>query len=124
MAKAKSVFVCQNCGAQRPRWEGRCTDCDAWNTFVEEVLDRETPTTTRQRGWSPAGTGAGVGKPGSAVLRLDENLKSVALDRVSTGYLEFDRVLGGGLVEGSFILLGGDPGIGKSTLLLQMAGGL
>lgn len=120
MAKAKSIFVCQNCGAQRPRWEGRCTDCDAWNSFVEEALTRETPTTTRQRGWSPAASN----EDQTSVVRLDENLESAAIERVSTGFREFDRVLGGGLVEGSFILLGGDPGIGKSTLLLQMAGGL
>lgn len=119
MAKVKSVHVCQNCGAQRPRWEGRCTDCGAWNTFVEEFLEKETPTTSRQRGWSPAGNEAS-----HAVVRLDEKLTSTAIDRVSTGLREFDRVLGGGLVEGSFVLLGGDPGIGKSTLLLQMAGGL
>jgi len=122
MAKAKSIFVCQNCGAQRPRWEGRCTDCGAWNSFVEEPLSKETPTTARQRGWSPAAHGD-VGDHAS-IVRLDENLQSVAFERVSTGFREFDRVLGGGLVEGSFILLGGDPGIGKSTLLLQMAGGL
>jgi DNA repair protein RadA/Sms len=122
MAKAKSIFVCQNCGAQRPRWEGRCTDCDAWNTYVEETIAKETPTTTRQRGWSPTAGGSAPGA--NSVVRLDQTLQSVALDRVSTGFNELDRVLGGGLVEGSFILLGGDPGIGKSTLLLQMAGGL
>ena len=129
MAKAKSIFVCQNCGAQRARWEGRCTDCGAWNSFVEEPLVKETKTTDRQRGWSTAGASPGMsaGVSGSAegrVIRLDESLKSVQMDRIFTGFHELDRVLGGGLVEGSFILLGGDPGIGKSTLLLQMAGGL
>lgn len=123
-SKSKSVFVCQNCGAQRPRWEGRCTDCGAWNSFVEEFLERETPVTARQRGWSPASSTAREDETQGQVIRLDENLKEVNIDRHSTGYREFDRVLGGGLVEGSFILLGGDPGIGKSTLLLQMAGGL
>lgn len=137
MAKAKSVFVCQNCGAQRARWEGRCTDCGAWNSFAEEMIAKETPTTSRQRGWSTApeaggassssGSSAGahssVGGDGR-VIRLDESLKSVNIGRTSTGFAELDRVLGGGIVEGSFILLGGDPGIGKSTLLLQMAGGI
>jgi DNA repair protein RadA/Sms len=126
MAKSKSVFVCQNCAAQRSRWEGRCTDCGAWNTYVEEVQEREIQTTARQRGWSPAANKTVVagGLSEGSVVRLDENLQNVSVERISTGFREFDRVLGGGLVEGSFILLGGDPGIGKSTLLLQMAGGL
>lgn len=123
MAKVKSIFVCQNCGSQRPRWEGRCTDCEAWNSLVEEFVSKETTTTSRQRGWSPA-AGAGEGSHSTQVIRLDEKVSNVSLDRISTHYRELDRVLGGGLVEGSFILLGGDPGIGKSTLLLQMAGGL
>lgn len=117
-SKTKSVFVCQNCGAQRPRWEGRCSDCGGWNTYVEEKFQAETPTTARQRGWSTAG-----GEQPS-VISLDQNIKALSIARNSTGYKEFDRVLGGGLVKGSFVLLGGDPGIGKSTLLLQMAGGL
>lgn len=135
MAKAKSVFVCQNCGAQRPRWEGRCGDCGAWNSFVEETIAKETPTTNRQRGWSTASSsspGSSSSTSGAAaahaadgrVIRLDESLKAVTTARTSTGFKELDRVLGGGVVDGSFILLGGDPGIGKSTLLLQMAGGL
>lgn len=119
-SKNKSVFVCQNCGAQRTRWEGRCTDCGSWNSFVEEFLEKETPTTSRQRGWNPGTAASEV----SQLIRLDQSVETVSLDRLSTGYGELDRVLGGGLVEGSFILLGGDPGIGKSTLLLQMAGGL
>lgn len=129
MAKAKSVFVCQNCGAQRARWEGRCGDCGAWNSFVEETIAKETPTTQRQRGWSPAASASAPGSPTSTssegrIIRLDESLSTVHTSRISTGFKELDRVLGGGVVEGSFILLGGDPGIGKSTLLLQMAGGL
>lgn len=118
--KAKSVYVCQNCGAQRSRWEGRCTDCDAWNSFVEETIAKETATTSRQRGWSPSASGATDTK----IISLDQNLEEVKIERASTDFLELDRVLGGGLIEGQFILLGGDPGVGKSTLLLQMAGGL
>jgi DNA repair protein RadA/Sms len=118
--KEKSVYVCQVCGAQRARWEGRCTDCDSWNSFVEEKFAKETVTTSRQRGWNPAASEAGT----TQVITLDQNLEAKSFDRHSTGFKELDRVLGGGLVEGSFILLGGDPGIGKSTLLLQMAGGL
>ena len=116
--KSRSVFVCQNCGAQRSRWEGRCTDCGAWNTFVEETVEKETVTTSRQRGWSPSAEGA------TQLLSLDQNIEALDIERVTTNYEELDRVLGGGLVEGQFVLLGGDPGIGKSTLLLQMAGGL
>lgn len=117
-SKTKSVFVCQNCGAQRARWEGRCIDCGAWNSFVEEFLEKATPTSERQRGWRPAGEEAGQ------IISLDQDLEKIEMGRHRTGYNELDRVLGGGLVDGSFILLGGDPGIGKSTLLLQMAGGL
>ena len=130
MAKSKapkSVFVCQNCGAQRTRWEGRCTDCDSWNTFVEETVQAApTPTTSRQRGWSTSGSGgsSGASTANTQIISLDQNVKEVSTARTSTGFKELNRVLGGGLVEGSFVLLGGDPGIGKSTLLLQMAGGL
>lgn len=119
-SKSRSVYVCQNCGAQRAKWEGRCTDCSAWNTLVEEVVEKETPTSARQRGWSPSGGSSAAAQ----VISLDQNLEKIEIDRFSTGYSELNRVLGGGLVQGSFILLGGDPGIGKSTLLLQMAGGL
>ena len=117
--KVKSVYVCQNCGAQRGRWEGRCSDCNQWNTFVEETITKETPSTARQKGWSPA-----VNQEASKIISLDQQLEAHDFERYSTGFNELNRVLGGGLVQGSFILLGGDPGIGKSTLLLQMAGGL
>jgi DNA repair protein RadA/Sms len=119
-SKSRSIYVCQNCGAQRSKWEGRCSDCGAWNSLVEETVAKETAVSTRQRGWSPTVSEAGA----TQVISLDQNLHEVSIARHSTGFREFDRVLGGGLVEGSFVLLGGDPGIGKSTLLLQMAGGL
>ncbi len=121
-SKTRSLFICQNCGAQRPKWEGRCSDCDAWNSLVEEVVVNEAPATARQRGWSPA-AGNGSGQV-SSLISLDQDLQTLNFARATTGFNEFDRVLGGGLVQGSFVLLGGDPGIGKSTLLLQMAGGL
>lgn len=117
-SKSKTLYVCQNCGAQRTRWEGKCTDCGAWNTFVEEIVAPEAKT----RGWS---VGAEDGKTLSAKpVSLDQRLEEMHLTRFDTGYGELNRVLGGGLAKGSFVLLGGSPGIGKSTLLLQMAGGL
>jgi DNA repair protein RadA/Sms len=116
MAKPKSVYVCQQCAAQRSRWEGRCSDCGAWNSFVEEK-----PITTSGRS-ARSWTVASHDTP--QTLALDETLSGTEPARSSTGILELDRVLGGGLVNGSFVLVGGDPGIGKSTLLLQMAAGL
>lgn len=117
-SKTKTIYTCQNCGAQRPRWEGKCTDCGAWNTFVEEMQMPEAKT----RGWSTGSSekGAQASKP----VTLDQSIEDIKLDRFDTGYEELNRVLGGGLARGSFVLLGGSPGIGKSTLLLQMAGGL
>jgi len=116
MKAAKPVFVCQECGAQSPKWMGRCADCGAWNSLVEERAVE-------------VGAGAGAaaaghryaqqGAAGSAKPYDDVELATAA--RISTGIDEFDRVLGGGIVPGSLILLGGEPGIGKSTLLLQAA---
>lgn len=117
-SKSKTIYVCQNCGAQRPKWEGRCSDCGAWNSLVEETFSAEPVT----RGWS-LGQKDAVGKVVKPIS-LDQSIEAIRLERKSTGFSELDRVLGGGLVQGSFILLGGAPGIGKSTLLMQMAGGL
>ncbi len=117
-SKTKTIYTCQNCGAQRPRWEGKCTDCGAWNSFVEELQMPEAKT----RGWSTSSPEKGT--QSSKPVSLDQSLEEVKLDRFNTGYEELNRVLGGGLARGSFVLLGGSPGIGKSTLLLQMAGGL
>ena len=107
MAKSKIQFVCQNCGSSSPKWAGQCGDCGAWNSFVE-IQASTKPTALK----GYAGT----------TLSQAQDLAEVALEespRILTGSEEFDRVLGGGLVLGSVILLGGDPGIGKSTLLLQ-----
>lgn len=128
-SKSKSVYVCQSCGAQRAKWEGRCGDCNAWNSLVEERAAPEAPA----RGLSsqPSERGWKTGSPlSSQATRLSDaaerrSQKPAAENtRATTGFSELDRVLGGGLVRGSFVLVGGDPGIGKSTLLLQMAGGL
>ncbi len=111
----KTVFVCQECGAQSPKWLGRCNDCGAWNTFVEERPLPEAASAASAAGHRYALTGA----TGSARLYADIAVEQHP--RLSTGIGEFDRVLGGGVVPGSLVLLGGEPGIGKSTLLLQAA---
>ncbi|MEB3197167.1 MAG: DNA repair protein RadA [Candidatus Sericytochromatia bacterium] len=110
MAKQKSKYVCQACGAEQARWFGKCPDCQAWNTLVEELV-------------TPVGTGR-AGTASGAVRVRAVPMAEVALaeeERFPTGLSELDRVLGGGVVPGSLVLLGGDPGIGKSTLLLQVA---
>lgn len=117
-SKIKTVFTCQTCGAQRPRWEGRCSDCGAWNSYIEENLER-TPAV------GSTGAGGWIRKESAGqVLNLGEEIQESRVARLTTGLQELDRVLGGGLVPGSFILLGGSPGVGKSTLLMQMAGNL
>lgn len=106
MAKSTSSFVCQSCGAIHPKWSGKCDDCDSWNSIVEETGIEATPK----------GLTAGKGKKIDLVT-MDGEIEDAA--RASSGIGELDRVLGGGLVKGSAVLIGGDPGIGKSTLLLQ-----
>lgn len=108
MAKAKTLYVCNECGAQSPQWAGQCMDCNAWNSFTETTA---ALAQSRSRGYA-GGTVA-------QVLSLS-TLSATEQPRVPTGMVELDRVLGGGLVPGSVILLGGDPGIGKSTILLQV----
>lgn len=108
MAKQKTKFCCQECGYDSPKWLGKCPGCQAWNTFVEEI---ETISKTQMTH--------------SSLLHTKEkavsiiNIKSGEEQRILTGNKELNRVLGGGLVPGSLLLVGGDPGIGKSTLLLQ-----
>ena len=117
MARATSLYVCQSCGAQSRQFFGRCSGCGSWNTLVEQSAP---PTDTRRR--RPVAAPAEAAMP--AVPRRSEPIAVVGdrpLQRLCSGYGELDRVLGGGLVPGSLVLLGGDPGIGKSTLLLQSA---
>jgi DNA repair protein RadA/Sms len=111
VAKAAARFVCQECGGVHPRWSGRCDACGAWNTIVEETVPDVAP-----KGVS--------GKGGKRVSFVDLEGESEQAPRRKTGIAELDRVLGGGLVKGSAVLVGGDPGIGKSTLLLQAAAAL
>ncbi|HGE6721449.1 TPA: DNA repair protein RadA, partial [Serratia marcescens] len=115
MAKAaKRAFVCNECGADYPRWQGQCSACHAWNTITEVRL-AASPAAARNDRLSGYAGDAGVSK----VQKLSE-ISLEALPRFTTGFLEFDRVLGGGVVPGSAILIGGNPGAGKSTLLLQV----
>ncbi|MFM9154892.1 MAG: ATPase domain-containing protein, partial [Polynucleobacter victoriensis] len=106
MAKIKSVYVCQACGGMSAKWQGQCPNCEAWNSMEETVEDK--PSTNRFQSLAKAAP-----KQRLAVIEAED------LPRISTGVDEFDRVLGGGLVTGGVALIGGDPGIGKSTLLLQ-----
>ena len=106
-ARVTTVFACQSCGAQSPKWLGRCPDCEQWNSYVEEVssaepLPAQTLVAPMAPGWTPVDGDA----------------------RLPTGLPGLDRVLGGGLVPGTLVLLGGEPGIGKSTLLLQVGRGV
>ena len=116
MAKksAKTIFSCQKCGYQAPKWMGRCPDCGGWDTFAEEVM-AEAPVPGSGR--RTRSSGRSVPVPIDSVAVDDEK-------RLETGIGEFDRVLGGGLVQGTLVLIGGDPGIGKSTLMLQALYGL
>ncbi|WP_421945363.1 DNA repair protein RadA [Pedobacter sp.] len=113
MAKSKTAYFCQSCGYESAKWMGKCPSCNQWNTFVEEIVEK-TPASVPT--WKNETTGRKVNKPS----KVDEIEQSVER-RISTNDKELDRVLGGGLVEGSLILIGGEPGIGKSTLMLQLA---
>jgi DNA repair protein RadA/Sms len=117
MARPASRFVCQSCGESFLRWEGQCRSCGGWNTLVETVV-REPTRAQRATSRGPAAGGAAATPSGLA------GIAEADLPRLSLGIDELDRVLGGGLVPGSLVLLGGEPGIGKSTLLLQAAAGL
>ncbi len=108
MAKSKTIFVCQSCGAQSPKWVGKCASCGTWNTYAEELQQPKV------RGGSLAPSAAHLPKPIHEWQATPES-------RISSGLQEFDRVLGGGFLAGSLVLLGGEPGIGKSTLSLQAA---
>ena len=114
--KQKTVFACQECGAQSPKWLGRCSDCGAWNSLVEERQLPQAPTAAAGAAGAARYSLASASGP-----QLYADIDTVVAERISTGVGEFDRVLGGGVVPGSLVLIGGEPGIGKSTLLLQAA---
>ena len=110
MTKTKSVYVCQNCGVESPKWIGKCPSCGEWNTFVEEIIHKESSSKVQIAGLEQIKQ-----KP---VLITD--IETTVEKRIHTGSDELNRVLGGGLVNGSLVLIGGEPGIGKSTLVLQV----
>ena len=112
MAKVKTSFFCQNCGTQFSKWQGQCTSCKEWNTIVEEVVQKAEKTTWK----AIEGTSKRAAKP----YKISE-IPAHSEVRMDTQNQELNRVLGGGLVPGSLTLLGGGPGIGKSTLMLQVA---
>ena len=110
MAKSKTVYVCQSCGHQTPKWMGKCPECDAWNTLIEEI---QSSSSHRANGKKKS--------KAKTVVPISQ-VEGLPNERITTGINEFDRTLGGGLVPGSLVLVGGDPGIGKSTLMLQSMG--
>ncbi len=109
MAKAKRMYGCTECGATAPKWAGQCAECGAWNTLVETLIEAHTAAPGGRAGWAGE----------QAVLKTLAEVSVEEVPRFSTSSTELDRVLGGGLVDGSVVLIGGDPGIGKSTILLQ-----
>lgn len=113
MAKTKTSFICQSCGYNSPKWLGKCPTCGEWNTFMEEII--EAPGDPSDA-WKKT-----IKNQHSGKLKTLEEVRFEDTPRIQTGDQEFDRVLGGGIVPGSLILIGGEPGIGKSTLLLQIA---
>ncbi|MFN0215119.1 MAG: DNA repair protein RadA [Saprospiraceae bacterium] len=117
MAKPRTIFFCSNCGTSAPKWLGKCPQCNEWNTFQEELIQKETVAEEKRKSWAP--TMGGRAESPKAVL-LDQ-VQTGKTPRLATPDQELNRVLGGGIVPGSLVLIGGQPGIGKSTLLLQIA---
>jgi DNA repair protein RadA/Sms len=120
MTKLRIKYICQQCGGEQSKWMGKCPNCDSWNTLEETT---ETPLSpVQQRHQTLIGTQSAA--QGTHIPVLLPHIKPLSQPRISVGYQEMDRVLGGGLVQGSVILIGGEPGIGKSTLLLQVSGSI
>ncbi|HLP95105.1 MAG TPA: AAA family ATPase, partial [Saprospiraceae bacterium] len=117
MAKPRTIFFCSNCGASAPKWLGKCPHCGEWNTYQEEIIQKETVAEEKRKSWAPT-TG---GRADAAKAILLQQVQTGKTQRLATPDQELNRVLGGGIVPGSLVLIGGQPGIGKSTLLLQIA---
>jgi DNA repair protein RadA/Sms len=120
MPKTRTKYVCQQCGGEQNKWVGKCPDCGSWNT-MEEVAEIPQSAAQQRRQILPGNSTIAQGTQIPLVL---PHIKPLTQERISVGYTEMDRVLGGGLVAGSLTLIGGEPGIGKSTLLLQVAGSI
>jgi len=116
MSKTKTTFFCQNCGTQSAKWVGKCPSCNEWNTFVEEIVQKDTKNNRLQ---VFSGNKNGKGETNKSVLLQD--IGTAEYPRIAVPGKELTRVLGGGIVPGSLVLFGGEPGIGKSTLMLQLA---
>ena len=114
MSKSRTIYFCQNCGNQSPKWIGKCPACNEWNTYAEEVIDKDVEKLKEKRGYA-------VKKNEQAVPVSIKDVHELETKRIDTRDTELNRVLGGGIVLGSLILIGGEPGIGKSTLMLQLA---
>ena len=114
----KSLYVCSNCGHEEPKWLGRCPDCGEWSTFVEEARESKKVVGFAERATRQKKSAGG------RTFSLDEVRATESGNRMDTGVGELNRVLGGGVVPGSMVLVGGEPGVGKSTLLLQVMGHL
>ncbi len=119
MAKVKKIFACTSCGTTSPKWVGKCTGCGEWNTYEEEILTKETATESKKKAWNSPKGKSNAPKP----IPLPQ-IKAGSTKRLVTQDEELNRVLGGGIVNGALVLIGGQPGIGKSTLLLQLALGI
>ncbi|MGY6558798.1 MAG: DNA repair protein RadA [Nitritalea sp.] len=116
MAKVKTTFFCQECGAQSPKWVGKCPACGSWNTYVEEVVQKDTSGKSE---WKEVSSGGLKAKKAAPIRLMDVEERQET--RLHTADEELNRVLGGGIVPGALVLIGGEPGIGKSTLMLQIA---
>jgi DNA repair protein RadA/Sms len=122
MAKSRSIFICNECGAESSQYYGRCPVCGSWNSLVEQALPAKEAASARLPGVSHGRRAAAAKTTQQPRLALTlSQIQDHPQMRMPSGYGELDRVLGGGIVPGSLVLLGGDPGIGKSTLLLQVA---
>lgn len=123
MPKSRTIYVCSACGAESPQWFGRCPSCGTYNTLEEQVINSSAPASIGRSGWQSS-TRTNGKATGPAQPRISVKFSQITQEdqaRFDSGYGELDRVLGGGIVPGSLVLIGGDPGIGKSTLLLQVA---
>jgi DNA repair protein RadA/Sms len=116
MSNVKKIFACNNCGATSPKWMGKCTDCGEWNTYQEEVIFKVTKQEEKEKAWKASGSKKDDPKP-----LIISDIQASNTQRLITPDGELNRVLGGGIVSGSVVLVGGQPGIGKSTLMLQLA---